>query len=128
MYFPGARVLVALPMIALPTVGVADLGSVALVHLSVPDDADEAGRAAVQALQFSRTATPKDAEIGFNAAKSVTDLHHQHLDPQSFTIYRDGSVRLTVSKTAPTILFKRLPGLKGLTHTTTTTTVARPHY
>jgi hypothetical protein len=112
-------------MIALPILIAVDAGSVTLTKFSVSDDADEAGRAGVQAIMFNAVATPEEAQRAYDASKSVADTHHEHIDPASFTITKDGTVTLTVSRSSGTILFKHLPGLEGLTHTTVTTTVSR---
>jgi hypothetical protein len=120
-----SRLWVTLPLIVLPIVIAADAGSVTLTKLSVSDDAEEAGRAGVQAIMFNGVATPEQAQHAFDAAKAVSDTHHEHIDPTSFTITKDGTVTLTVTKHAGTILFKHLPMLKRLTTTTVTTTVAR---
>ena len=120
-----AHTLVVFPLIALPILIAADAGSVTLMKLSVPDDAGEAGRAGVQAIYYSGVATPEEAQTAFTAAKSVADTHHEHIDPATFTITKDGAVTLTVTKHAGTVLFKHLPGLKGLTESKVTTTVAR---
>jgi hypothetical protein len=120
-----SRVPVTLALIALPILLAADAGAVTLMKLAVPDDADEAGRAGVQAIMFNGVATPEEAQLAFDASKAVADTHREHIDPASFTITQDGAVTLTVSKHTGTVLFKHLPILKGLTHTTVTTTVAR---
>jgi hypothetical protein len=120
-----SRLPVTVVLIALPIIMAVDAGAVTLTKLSVPDDADEAGRAGVQAILFNGIATPEEAQIAFDASKAVADTHHEHIDPTTFTITKDGTVTLTVSKNTGTILFKHLPILSGLTHTTATTTVAR---
>jgi hypothetical protein len=119
------RLPLTLAMIALPILIAVDAGSVTLTKFSVSDDADEAGRAGVQAIMFNEAATPEEAQRAFDAAKSVSDTHHEHIDPASFTITKDGTVTLTVSKHSGTVLFKRIPGLNGLTTTKVTTTVSR---
>lgn len=128
MQFLGSRIFVMLPLIGLPIVAVGDLGSVAVVRLSVPDDAHEAGRAAVQAIEYIKNPTSANAKIAYEAASSVARLHRQRVDPETFTIYSDGAVKLTVTKTAPTVLFKHLPGLRDLAHASSTTTVERVLY
>jgi hypothetical protein len=120
-----SRVPVTLALIALPIIMAADAGAVALTKLSVADDASEAGRAGVQAILFNGVATPEEAQLAFTAAKSVSDTHHEHIDPTTFLITKDGTVTLTVTKHTGSVLLKHLPGLKGLTTTTVTTTVAR---
>ena len=128
MAFFGSRTLALIPLVVLPIVTAADVGSIALVHLSVPDDAAEAGRAGVAAIQYSREATQEGAEAAYEAAAGVADLHRQEIDKRSFTISKDGSVTLTVSKTAPTVMFKHIPGLRDLAYASTTTTVNRATY
>jgi hypothetical protein len=129
--FPGSRILTMLPLIALPVAIVADLGSVVVVQLSVPDDAQEAGRAGVQAIAFKvnpTAATPQNVTAAFEAASNVAKLHRQAVDPKTFTVFKDGSVQLTVSRTAPTMLFKHVPGLRDLAVSKTTTTVPMVRY
>jgi hypothetical protein len=117
-----------LPMIILPIVLCWDAGAVTLMHMSVPDDAQQAGQAAVQAIQYMTYPTPDEAQAAFTAAKGVTDLHGETLDPASFTIYKDGSVTLKVSHSTDTVLFKYLPFLSALDNTSTTVTVQRAGY
>jgi hypothetical protein len=120
-----------LAFLALPIAAVADLGSVVVVRMTVPDDAAEAGRAGVQAISWdlrSSAATPQNAQTAYEAASNVAKLHRQEVDPQTFTVFKDGSVHLTVTRTAPTVLFKRLPGIRSITSTKTTTTVAPVRY
>jgi len=116
-----------LPLVVLPIVLAADAGSVTLMRMSVPDDADEAGRAGVAAITFATgtNPTPEEAQSAYDAATSVADTHGEHIDPATFTIYKDGSVTLTVRRSAGTVLFRHLPFLSGLTHTQSTTTVHR---
>src|SRR5436853_4549751 len=73
--------VITLALIALPIVLAVDAGAVTLTKLAVPDDADEAGRAGVQAIMFNGVATPEEAQLAFTAAKSVSDTHHEHIDP-----------------------------------------------
>lgn len=125
------RTFTTLALLVVPLTAVADLGSVVVVRMTVPDDAAEAGRAGVQAISYdlrAGAATAQNAEIAYEAAANVAKLHRQEVDPKSFTVYKDGSVHLTVTRTAPTVLFKRLPGLRAITSTETSTTVAPAHY
>ncbi len=125
---PGRRLVVAIPLIGLPLVLAGDLASVALVKLTVPDDAAEAARAGVTAVQYDRTPTQQTALAAFTAAREVAALHRMQIDEKTFTVYADGAVKLTASRNAPTLLFKRLPWLRDHTETTTTTTVDRPNW
>lgn len=122
---PGRRFLSVVPVAAFVIVMAADAASVALVQVSVPDDAAEAARAGVSAIQFQREANPQNAQGAFDAAEQVAETHGLELDSQTFTIYADGSVQLTAHKDAPTLLFKRLPWFKSHTDKTTTVKVNR---
>ncbi|MBA3742085.1 hypothetical protein [Sporichthya sp.] len=128
VHVPGRRALTLITLIALPVVVAADLGSVALVKVSVEDDAGEAARAGVMAIQYGQTATPQTAEIAFRAAKEVADLHRLTIDPATFVVTADGSVRFAARRDAPTALFKHLPGLRDLTDTTVTVSAQRPNF
>ncbi len=125
VHIPGRRLLVLAPMIALPVLVAADLGSVALVRMSVPDDAGEAARAGVTAIQFDRTATSTTAATAYQAANGVAALHRMDLDEQTFKVFADGSVQLTAHRKAPTVLFKRVPWLRDHTDVTATATAHR---
>lgn len=123
--------LATLSLIATPIVAVADVGSIVVVQMTVPDDAAEAGHAGVQAIGrnlYVSAATPENARLAYEAAASVAELHRQEVDPQSFTVYKDGSIQLTVRRTAPTVLFKRVPGLRNLTSFDSTMTVPAFRY
>ncbi|WP_019874587.1 hypothetical protein [Sporichthya polymorpha] len=128
VYIPGRKLLTGLPIVALLVVGGADLASVALVKVSVPDNANEAARAGVMAVDGRDMATPRTAETAYNAANAVADLHRMTIDPQTFTVYADGSVELTAHRSAPTMLFKHIPGLKTLTDATVSVRVSRPDW
>lgn len=125
-YLPGKRVLLLLPLIALPVLLAGDLGSVALVRLAAEDDAGEAARAGMSAIQFGPTVTPQTAEMAYRSASEVAELHRLTIDQQSFTIYADGAVKLTATRTAPTLVFKHLPGLRHFAVSSTTVMVSRP--
>lgn len=128
VHIPGRRLLTLLPLIALPVLAAADLGSIALVRLAAEDDAGEAARAGMTAIQFGQKATPEAAEVAYAAAASVAKLHRQIIDQQTFTIYADGAVKLTATRHSPTLLFQHLPGLRGLTDSTVTVTINRPNW
>jgi hypothetical protein len=124
----GTRPLTMLPMIILPIVLAWDAGAVTLMHMSIPDDAQQAGQAAVQAIQYMTYPTPDEAQSAFKAAESVTDLHGEKIDPAGFTIYKDGSVTLRATRSTDTVLFKYVPFLSGLAKASSTVTVQRVNY
>jgi hypothetical protein len=125
---PGRRFLTVLPLAALTVALAADLGSVALVKLSASDDAGEAARAGVGAIQYERSATPQTAQAAYDAAEQVASLHRLDIDQATFVVHADGKVELTAHRTAPTVLFKHLPGLRNLTETTVSVTADRAEW
>lgn len=128
MYVPGSRALSIAALATLPIILAADAGSIALVKLSIPDVAAEAARAGVQAIAYEREASPEVAQVAYGAATSVADLHRQEVDRQTFTVYRDGGVQLTVRRTAPTMLLEHIPGLRGLAEATASHRAERANY
>lgn len=125
---PGHRVLTVLPLAALTIALAADLGSVALVRLSATDDAGEAARAGVGAIQYERSATPQIAEAAYEAAEQVASLHRLAIDQASFVVHANGTVELTAHRTAPTVLFKHIPGLRNVTETTVSVSADRAEW
>ncbi|MGQ0846209.1 MAG: hypothetical protein ACT4QF_18970 [Sporichthyaceae bacterium] len=123
-----SRVLTYVPMVVLPIVAAFDAGTIAVMRMAAPDNAAEAGRAGVSAIFDSRDPTPANAQVAFDAAKSVSDMHGETIDPTSFRIHSDGSVTLTVAKSTDTVLLKYVPGLRSLTDTQTTQTVSRSNW
>jgi hypothetical protein len=127
--FPGRKLLVGIPAVAIPILFAADLGSLALVTMSVPDDAADAARAGVSAIAFTNgPVTPTTAETAFHAAEDVAALSRMDLDRQTFTVFADGSVELTAHRKAPTLLFKHLPWVQDHLDVTTTITEKRPNW
>lgn len=128
VHIPGGKLLAGIPLVALLIVGGADLASVALVKLSAPDDAGEAARAGVAAVEFDRSATPQTAQEAYDSANEVAELHRLDIDEKSFVVRENGSVEFTARRTAPTLLFKHLPGLQDLTETTVSVSATRANW
>jgi hypothetical protein len=104
-----------------------DGGSVVLTTLSVPDDALDAGHAAAKAVE-GMASTQQTAVVAFDAARVVAAGHGLSVATDDFTIYPDGRVRLTVSRTAPTLLLHRVPALQDLVDVRATKTVGALPY
>ena len=83
-----------------------DLVSLGASRLRAEDSAQAAAGAAVQAWTG-----PKDLQAAYDAALAevLTDGHS--IDPASFTVAPDGTVTLTLSSTAPTLLVRKVPAL-----------------
>jgi len=94
-----------------------DAISLALARLTAEDHAQTAARAAASA--FEQTHTPQSA---YDAALAEVVAHGDSIDPASFTAAQDGSVTLTLSRTAPTLLLDRIPPLRDLAQMSATVT------
>ena len=99
----------------------------AIAHAAVPDDARDAGYAAAEAVE-GLPGTQQAALIGYEAATRRGSAAALHIERKGFTVYPGGKVTLTVTRTAPTLVFKHLPVLRDLTVVTATTTVTALPY
>ena len=102
-----------------------DGGSVLLTTLSTPDQLEEAGfqAAAVVARSNEPVPTSRTAVAALEAARAEASRHDITVREDDFVIYADDSVELTGARTAPTLLFKRVPFLEELAEVSTTMTV-----
>lgn len=99
-----------------------DAGSVVLTRLSVPDEVREAGQAAAAAVE-GEPATRQTAAVALAAAAEEGRPHGLEFRAKSFTLYPDGKVELTGTRTAPTLLLDYLPPLRHFTTVKSTATV-----
>ena len=114
----GLMLLVAVVIVLLAI----DSGSVFLTKMSSPDDVKGAGYAAAAVASHSPT-TQQTAVNALHVAQQDAVTHGITVTDKTFTIYTDGSVKLTGTKTAPTILLHRLSFLAPLARVSTTVTV-----
>ena len=112
----GLLIAVAVVLLAV------DGGSVMLTRMSEPDDVRTAGYAAA-ALAKEGPATRQTAVSALQVAQQSADGHDVTVHSKNFTIYPDGRVTLTGTKTAPTILLHRLSFLSHFAEVSTTVTV-----
>ena len=120
-------VIAAVLMGAALVIAAMDGGSIALTHAWVPDDARDVGFAAAESVR-GLPSTQQSAVVAYDAATRRGAVAALHIDRQGFTVYPDGKVTLTVTRTAPTLVFKHLPVLRDLTVVTATTTVTALPY
>lgn len=104
-----------------------DGGSCSLARVQVDDDAKSAARVAVQAIESQpiNTATAEAAYAAADAAlpsEAESIVKHGPDSAQAFRLGPDGSVTLTVQRTAPTLFFKYLPVLEDFTVASVTVT------
>ena len=98
-----------------------DAGSVALTSVSTPDRVHDAGRAAAQAVE-GLAVTQDSAVLAFDAAVAASD-DSLRLSGEDFRLLPDGRVRVTGSRTAPTLLIHHLPRLERFVDVTAIDTV-----
>ncbi|MFC4785496.1 hypothetical protein ACT8ZV_13535 [Nocardioides sp. MAHUQ-72] len=99
-----------------------DAGSVFLTRISEPDDVRTAGYAAA-AVAAKGPTTRETAVSALAAARQDATVNGITVSGQTFTIYPDGRVTLTGTKTARTFLMHRLSFLSGFAKVRTTVTV-----
>lgn len=102
--------------------GALDGGSVALTRLQLPEDIKQAGYAATEVSGRNQT-NRQTAVAAWKAADKDAGEHGVAIESKDFTIYPDGRVTLTGTKTAPTLLLHRVAALEHLTRVTSTETV-----
>lgn len=120
---PSGSALAGLLAAAIFLVSLVDGGSVLLTEMSVPDDTTAAGRAAAQAVE-ELPATRQNVVVAFEAAQAAAAGDSLKVRTKDFMLFPDGEVSLTASRTAPTLVFHRLPWLRDLTVVTSTATVS----
>ena len=119
----GLRGLV-LPAVAIAlVVGSIDAGSVVLTRLAVPDDVRTAGQAAAVAAE-NQPVNRQTAQVAFEAAQAEARAYGIVIRTKDFTLYPDGRVTLTASRTAPTLLLDRIEPLRHYAEVTATETVS----
>lgn len=94
-----------------------DAVSLAMARFTAEDHAQAAARAA--ATTFQQTPVPQSA---YEAALGEVVASGDTIDPASFSAAQDGSVTLTLSRTAPTMLLDRIPPLREWTRMSATVT------
>ena len=97
-----------------------DLVSLGASHLRAEDHASTAARAAVQVYTG-----PRDLQAAYDAAVAEVVANGDSIDPQGFTVTADGTVTLTLSSTAPTLLLRRFSALQPYAEVQRTVTQRR---
>jgi hypothetical protein len=124
---PPFRAIGWLLAAALLVVTLVDAGSVVLTRVSVPEGVRDAGRAAGATVP-DPPLTPDAASAALAAARAQARPRGLTIRRKGFTIYPDGRVTLTGSRTAPTLLLCHLDRLRGLAEVSATETVQPSPY
>jgi hypothetical protein len=84
-----------------------DLVSLGATRLRAEDHAQAAARAAAEVWT-----SPTDLQAAYDAALAEVLPNGDRIDPTGFSVAPDGTVTLTLSTTAPTLLVRRVPVLR----------------
>jgi hypothetical protein len=121
------RALLLLAVTALPVLGVVDGGSIGYARLSTEDDARTVALAAAQAVR-GEPLTQQTALTAYRTASATASRFGATVAQKDFTVHGDGSVTLTLSRKAPTVVVGRLPFLRDRTAVSATVTVEPSPY
>lgn len=116
------RLIVGVAVAIVLVLAAVDGGSVVLTRLSVPDETRSAGVAAADAVRDLPT-TRQSAVRAHDEAWRAARTHGLRVLTRDFRLYPDGRVHLTATRTAPTLLLRRIPGLRDLAVVTASVTV-----
>ncbi len=116
------RTLVLLAGVAVPVIAAIDGGSLGYARLAADDNARKAGSAATEAIR-GRPLTEQTALTAYRAASAAAERSGATVAKRDFAVHGDGSVTLTLARTAPALVLDRLPFLDHPTAVTATVTV-----
>lgn len=94
-----------------------DLVSLGAARFQAEDHAQAAARAANDAYRSS-----PDLQAAYDAALAEVTEHGDSIDPQTFAVGTDGTVTLTLHRTAPTMLVEKIGPLRDWAEVESTVT------
>jgi hypothetical protein len=106
---------------------VIDGGSIFMTRMSVPDAAKNAGYAAARAVEGQPT-TRQTVVVAYAAAREDGEKRNLQIKTRNFTLYPDGKVKLTASRTARTLVLRRIPSWSHWADVSATVTVSALPY
>lgn len=119
----SVRSLVLSLVAAVLVLSVIDGGSVFLTRMSVPDAARNAGYAAARAAEGQPT-TRRTVLIAYEAAREDGVKRNLQIRTKNFTLYPDGKVKLTATRTASTVALHRISAWSHWADVSATVTVS----
>lgn len=111
-------------------VGLIDAGSCVIARIQLDEDAKMSARYAVQQISGLEV-SQATAEVAYNAATEALPNDRESIvvngpgDGEDFRLNADKSITMTVTREAPTLVFKFIPGLKDFTEPKVTYTQAQ---
>jgi hypothetical protein len=124
---PGLRGLVLLLAAAVFVLSAIDGGSIFLTHMSLPDAAKNAGYAAASAVE-GQPATRRTVLVAYHAAREDGQKRNLKIKTKNFTLYPDGKVKLTATRTARTLVVHRISSWSHWADVSATVTVSALPY
>lgn len=106
---------------------VIDGGSIFLTRMSVPDAAKNAGYAAAAAAEGQPT-TRRTVLVAYSAARDDGQKRNLKIKTKNFTLYPDGKVKLTATRTARTVVLHRISAWSHWADVSATVTVSALPY
>lgn len=100
-----------------------DGGSIFLTRMSVPDAAKNAGYAAARAAEGQPT-TRRTVLVAYDAAREDGEKRNLKIKTGNFTLYPDGKVKLTATRTARTLVVRRVSAWSHWADVSATVTVS----
>jgi hypothetical protein len=102
---------------------VIDGGSIFFTRMSVPDAAKNAGYAAAKAAEGQPT-TRRTVLVAYEAAREDGAKRNLQIRTRNFTLYPDGKVKLTATRTASTVALHRISAWSHWADVSATVTVS----
>jgi len=124
---PSLRGLVLMLATAVFVLSAIDGGSIFLTRMSVPDAAKNAGYAAAAAAEGQPT-TRRTAVVAYDAAREDGKKRNLEIRTRNFTLYPDGKVKLTATRTARTVVLHRISAWRHWADVSATVTVSALPY
>ena len=122
----GSRLLRWVVVLTVVLVVVLDAGSVFMTRISLSDDGQKAGREAAKAAS-GLPLNSDTAVTAFDAAQVVTaEKDGETVRQSDFLVKPGGRVRLTVERTAPSLVLGRVPWLAHFGEVAVTVEVEKP--
>ena len=121
------RAIIWLSVSAILLLVLIDGGSVFLTRVSVPDAARNAGYAAARAAE-NQPMTRRTVLVAYDAAREDGEKRNLQIKTRNFTLYPDGKVKLTASRTASTLVLRRIPSWSHWADVSATVTVSALPY
>jgi hypothetical protein len=123
MSTPNLRGFALLLAAAAFVLSVIDGGSIFLTRMSVPDAAKNAGYAAARAAE-NQPMTRRTVLVAYNAARDDGEKRNLKIKTKNFTLYPDGKVKLTATRTARTLALHRISAWSHWADVSATVTVS----